>query len=77
MGKKKKKESKTAAIMLFLIASVGLMLLATNVEHYLGETVIIMGVAWNWSTLITIMLTMSIFPFAYVFLKQQFKKIKK
>ncbi len=61
----------------FILVSVSLMLLATNVEYYLGDTVIIMGVAWNWSTLVTIMLTVSVFPFAYLFLNRSVKRLKK
>lgn len=73
----KKKESKLPAIIFFIFVSIGLMLVATNIEYYLGETVVIMGVAWNWSTLITIMLTMSFIPMAYFFLKSQFGQIKR
>lgn len=64
------------AIMMVIVISFGLMLLATNVDYYFGETWVIMGIAGNWSMWITIILSVSIIPFAYLFLTQAVKKVK-
>jgi len=77
MGKRKKKTSKMEAIIWFVLGGIGLMLLATNIDYYLGDTIVISGIAWNWSTLITIMLSMSLVPIVYFYMKTHIKKIRK
>lgn len=73
----KKDTEKIVAVLLIIMASFWLMILSTNIDYYLGDTIVIGGVAMNWSTMITIMISISALPFVYVYLKSQMKKIKK
>lgn len=69
--------AKAIALLLFVSTSIGLMLLMTNADYYLGDTVVIAGIAWNWSTLATVMMTVAVFPFMYLILDRQLKRMKR
>ena len=70
-------KTKWIALLTFVGVSVGLMLLMTNTDYYMGDTVMIGAVAWNWSTLFTVMMTVAVFPVVYLILDREFKRLKR
>lgn len=71
------KQAKWLAMFVFISASIGIMLLMTNTDYYFGETVLIGGIAWNWSTLFTVMMTVAVFPIMYLVLDRELKRLKR